>query len=196
MQWLLDMSCFNTFFNTFFRMAFLLIFFLLSLASSTLQSEWMACSELSPVLRLPCRCRVEQIAVNGQTTSIGMDCDRIVFSSETLQIPKGAPISSFSQRHSGQSLPTPVRHIFANLIFFSMPSPHYINLSCTLHTSSIKHFLLILLYSHVCALSVVIIIIFFFSRMDNGLWSIDIHICKFTDNKTWFLIQYHTKIVR
>lgn len=85
-------------------------------SSTTLVSEWMACSELSPVLRLPCRCRVEQIAVNGQTTSIGMDCDRIVFSSETLQIPKGAPISSFSQRHSGQSLPTAVRHIL-NLDF-------------------------------------------------------------------------------
>lgn len=75
---------------------------------TTVNSEWVACSELSPVLRIPCRCRVEQIAVNGQSSSIGMDCDRVVFPSETLQIPKGAPISSFSHRHSGQALPTPV----------------------------------------------------------------------------------------
>lgn len=108
--------------NFTFRMKFLLsLTLLIGTTLTTVHSDWVACSELSPVLRLPCRCRVEQIAVNGQSSSIGLDCDRVVFSSETLQIPKGAPISTFSHRHSGQSLPTPVRHFFLmeiNLIFF------------------------------------------------------------------------------
>lgn len=100
---------------------FLSLTLLIGTTLTTVHADWVACSELSPVLRLPCRCRVEQIAVNGQSSSIGLDCDRIVFSSETLQIPKGAPISTFSHRHSGQSLPTPVRHFFImeiNLILF------------------------------------------------------------------------------
>lgn len=65
------------------------------------RSEWIACPELSPVLRLPCKCRVEQIAVNGQSTSIGMDCD--FFTIDSPQIPKGAPISTFSQRYIGNN---------------------------------------------------------------------------------------------
>lgn len=72
-------------------------------------SGWMACPELSPALRLPCKCQMEQISVNGQSGSVGMDCDRIVFTSDTPQIPSGAPISTFSQRYSGaQALPTQV----------------------------------------------------------------------------------------
>jgi hypothetical protein len=72
-------------------------------------SGWMACPELSPALRLPCKCQMEQISVNGQSTSVGMDCDHIVFTSDTPQIPLGAPITTFSQRYSGQqSLPTQV----------------------------------------------------------------------------------------
>lgn len=72
-------------------------------------SGWMACPELSPALRLPCRCQMEQISVNGQSTSVGMDCDHIVFTSDTPQIPLGAPITTFSQRFAGQqSLPTQV----------------------------------------------------------------------------------------
>ena len=75
---------------------------LLTIFIANAKSEWMACPELSPVLRIPCKCRVEQTAVIGQSTSIGMDCDRIIFTTETPNIPKGAPISAFSQRHSGQ----------------------------------------------------------------------------------------------
>lgn len=72
-------------------------------------SGWMACPELSPALRLPCKCQMEQISVNGQPTSVGMDCDHIVFTSDTPQIPLGAPITTFSQRYSGQqALPTQV----------------------------------------------------------------------------------------
>lgn len=70
---------------------------------------WMACPELSPALRLPCKCQMEQISVNGQSSSVGMDCDHIVFTSDTPQIPQGAPITTFSQRYSGQqSMPTQV----------------------------------------------------------------------------------------
>lgn len=73
-------------------------------------SGWMACPELSPALRLPCKCQMEQISVNGQASSVGMDCDRIVFTTDTPQIPLGAPITTFSQRYSGQqALPTQVR---------------------------------------------------------------------------------------
>jgi hypothetical protein len=72
-------------------------------------SGWMACPELSPALRLPCKCQMEQISVSGQTSSIVMDCDHIVFTSDTPQIPLGAPITGFSQRFSGQqALPTQV----------------------------------------------------------------------------------------
>ncbi|CAH1727580.1 unnamed protein product [Chironomus riparius] len=78
---------------------------LLTIFIANAKSEWMACPELSPVLRIPCKCRVEQTEVIGQSTSIGMDCDRIIFTTETPNIPKGAPISAFSQRHSGQLLP-------------------------------------------------------------------------------------------
>lgn len=72
-------------------------------------SGWMACPELSPALRLPCKCQMEQITTNGQSSSVGMNCDHIVFTSDTPQIPQGAPISTFTQRYSGQqALPTQV----------------------------------------------------------------------------------------
>lgn len=86
---------------------------LITIFIANAKSEWMACQELSPVLRIPCKCRVEQTPINEQSTSIGMDCDRIIFTSETPQIPKGAPISSFSQRHSGQLLPVQVSYLLA-----------------------------------------------------------------------------------
>lgn len=84
-----------------------IFFYLIAFVNGS--SGWLACSELSPALRIPCRCQVEPIGVNGQPNSIGMDCDRIVFTSDTPQIPLGAPITTFSQRHSGQQmLPTQV----------------------------------------------------------------------------------------
>lgn len=52
---------------------------------------------------------MEKLSVNGQSSSVGMDCDHIVFTSDTPQIPQGAPITTFSQRHAGQqALPTQV----------------------------------------------------------------------------------------
>ena len=76
-------------------------------------AAWRPCPELSPALRLPCRCQLESFGVDQQKSSVGMDCDRIVFTSETAQIPLGAPITSFSQRHAGQqALPTQVRKVF------------------------------------------------------------------------------------
>jgi hypothetical protein len=83
-----------------------IFFYLIVFVNAT---GWMACPELSPALRLPCKCQMEQISVNGQSTSVGMDCDHIVFTSDTPQIPLGAPITTFSQRYSGQqALPTQV----------------------------------------------------------------------------------------
>ena len=72
-------------------------------------NAWRPCSELSPALRIPCKCQLEQFGVNGQTNSVGMDCDRVIFTSETPQIPAGAPITTYSQRHAGQqALPSQV----------------------------------------------------------------------------------------
>lgn len=81
-------------------------------------SGWMSCPELSPALRLPCKCQMDQTSVKGQPSSVAMDCDRIVFTSDTPQIPLGAPVTSFSQRNSGQqALPTQVcRSIFTAAI--------------------------------------------------------------------------------
>jgi len=95
------------------------VFFYLIAFVSASATGWMACSELSPALRLPCRCQVEAISVNGQASSIGMDCDRVVFTSDTPQIPHGAPVTTFSQRNSGQqALPTQVPEII-NLLCIS-----------------------------------------------------------------------------
>lgn len=72
-------------------------------------NAWRPCSELSAALRIPCKCQLEPFGVNGQVNSVGMDCDRVIFTSETPQIPTGAPITTYSQRHSGQqSLPAQV----------------------------------------------------------------------------------------
>lgn len=81
-------------------------------------AAWRPCPELSPALRLPCRCQLESFGDDQQKSSVGMDCDRIVFTSETAQIPLGAPITSFSQRHAGQqALPTQVRIIVCLNLF-------------------------------------------------------------------------------
>lgn len=72
-------------------------------------SAWKPCSEISPSLRIPCRCEIDQFGLSPQKNSIKMDCDRIVFTSDTQHIPIGAPITAFSQRNAGQqALPTQV----------------------------------------------------------------------------------------
>lgn len=97
------------FFCFFFRMNKLQLsatfFYLIVFVNAT---GWMACPELSVALRLPCKCQME-IGIGGQKNSVEMDCDRIVFTSDTPQIPLGAPITTFTQRYAGQqALPSQV----------------------------------------------------------------------------------------
>lgn len=55
------------------------------------------------------RCNVEPFGPKLQLGAVAMDCDRVVFQGESPPIPQGAPIVSFSQRHSGQqTIPTQV----------------------------------------------------------------------------------------
>lgn len=73
-------------------------------------SAWRPCTEISQSLRVACRCEVELFGLSAQKNSIRMDCDRVVFTSDTPQLPIGAPITYFSQRNAGQqALPTQVR---------------------------------------------------------------------------------------
>lgn len=61
------------------------------------------CSELSSALKIPCHCKIEG------KTSIAVDCDRVVITSEIPNIPLNAPVSTFSQRYSGLlAIPTQV----------------------------------------------------------------------------------------
>lgn len=80
-----------------------LLSLLLLLTISTNVNCWIPCPELSPAIRIPCRCQVEG------ASSIGIECDRVVLTSEIPSIPVNAPISSFLQRHSGLlTIPTNV----------------------------------------------------------------------------------------
>ncbi|KAJ8956518.1 hypothetical protein NQ318_019237 [Aromia moschata] len=81
-----------------------------SLLALTASEDFRPCSEISRELRFPCMCALGPIeqALDGNP-SIEVNCDRIVFSTESPSLPYGAPIVSFSQRWSGyQSLPTQV----------------------------------------------------------------------------------------
>ncbi|EDW16908.2 protein artichoke [Drosophila mojavensis] len=81
----------------------LLTFLFGLLCCLTQRSEaWRPCPELSPALRLPCRCNVVPFAATGQLGAVAMDCDRVVFHSDAPQLPYGAPIVAYTQRHSGQ----------------------------------------------------------------------------------------------
>lgn len=71
--------------------------------------QWRPCPELSTSLRFPCRCKVEPFGPKLQLGAVSMDCDNVVFQTESPILPTGAPIISFSQRYSGQQvLPTQV----------------------------------------------------------------------------------------
>ncbi|XP_065372418.1 protein artichoke [Calliphora vicina] len=85
------------------RIRHLSIFLLLLLYLSQIKA-WRPCPELSPALRLPCRCNVVAFGSTGQLGAVAMDCDRVVFHGEAPQLPYGAPIVSFSQRYSGQQV--------------------------------------------------------------------------------------------
>lgn len=57
---------------------------------------WVPCSELSPAIRIPCKCELE-----GDLPSISIECDQIVFTSDIPGIPLHAPVSTFIQRNAG-----------------------------------------------------------------------------------------------
>ncbi|XP_058975198.1 protein artichoke-like [Musca domestica] len=94
------------------RIRHMSIFLLLLLYLSQIKA-WRPCVELSPALRLPCRCNVVAFGSTGQLGAVAMDCDRAVFHGEAPQLPYGAPIVSYSQRYSGQQI-LPAQH-FGNL---------------------------------------------------------------------------------
>lgn len=72
--------------------------------------SWQPCPELSSALRYPCRCKVEPFGPKSQLGAVSMDCDYVVFHTESPILPNSAPIVSFSQRYCGQQvLPTQVR---------------------------------------------------------------------------------------
>uniref|UniRef100_A0A1B0A582 LRRCT domain-containing protein n=1 Tax=Glossina pallidipes TaxID=7398 RepID=A0A1B0A582_GLOPL len=79
------------------------VFLLLLLYLSQIKA-WRPCPELSPALRIPCRCNVVAFSTTGQLGAVAMDCDRVVFHGEAPQLPYGAPIVSYSQRYSGQQV--------------------------------------------------------------------------------------------
>ncbi|XP_026672039.1 protein artichoke isoform X2 [Ceratina calcarata] len=63
---------------------------------------WIPCVELKRDLHLPCRCSIS----TEYSRSIEMNCDRAVFTRDTVESMRGQPIVSISQRNSGyQSLP-------------------------------------------------------------------------------------------
>ncbi|KPU80609.1 uncharacterized protein Dana_GF18811, isoform B [Drosophila ananassae] len=86
------------------RMRILLL--LLGLVFNLTQQSlaWRPCPELSPALRLPCRCNVVPFAATGQLGAVAMDCDRVVFHGDAPQLPYGAPIVAYTQRHAGQQV--------------------------------------------------------------------------------------------
>lgn len=92
--------------------------------------SWQPCPELSSALRYPCRCKVEPFGPKSQLGAVSMDCDYVVFHTESPILPNSAPVISFSQRHCGQQvLPTQVRqeitmcifkHLQSNFLIFSI----------------------------------------------------------------------------
>lgn len=105
-----------------------LMFLIWSLSTlTTLANEfsWRPCPELSSSLQFPCRCRVEPFTLKPQVGAVSVDCDYVVFQTESPILPTGAPIISYSQRYSGQQLlPTQVnvilRSIFSQLFHYNV----------------------------------------------------------------------------
>ena len=88
---------------------FLFLLWLCVTLSSGSSLSWQPCPELSSALRFPCRCKVEPFGPKSQLGAVSMDCDNVVFHTESPILPNGAPIISFSQRYCGQQvLPTQV----------------------------------------------------------------------------------------
>ncbi|XP_076174850.1 uncharacterized protein LOC143150461 [Ptiloglossa arizonensis] len=76
---------------------------LLSRVLPSEQAEWVPCVELKRNLQVPCTCSV---STEYTGRSIEMNCDRVIFTRDTVESLRGQPIVSVSQRHSGyQTLP-------------------------------------------------------------------------------------------
>ncbi|XP_054003732.1 protein artichoke [Hylaeus anthracinus] len=74
---------------------------LLSSVHSSKQA-WVPCVELRRNLQAPCKCSVSTEYVR----SLEMNCDRVIFTRDTVESLRGQPIVSVSQRNSGyQTLP-------------------------------------------------------------------------------------------
>lgn len=110
------MFFFPLFFSSLHRMrlqrcktqSMLLLWLCIAVASGNSLS-WQPCPELSSALRFPCRCKVEPFGPKSQLGAVSMDCDNVVFHTESPILPNKAPIISFSQRYCGQQvLPTQV----------------------------------------------------------------------------------------
>lgn len=105
--------------KTLFMTTSALLFLLWSLSSTSANEfSWRPCPELSSSLQFPCRCRVEPFTLKPQLGAVSVDCDYVVFQTESPILPSGAPIISYSQRYSGQQiLPTQVR---TTKVYFSL----------------------------------------------------------------------------
>lgn len=108
-----------------YKLLYVLWFCHLAIISCGGSLSWQPCPELSSALRYPCRCKVEPFGPKSQLGAVSMDCDYVVFHTESPILPNGAPIVSFSQRHCGQQvLPTQVLlaiklpHVFLSVTIF------------------------------------------------------------------------------
>ncbi|KAK0182220.1 hypothetical protein PV327_000381 [Microctonus hyperodae] len=65
-------------------------------------AQWQPCVELKRDLKLPCRCA----QLLDYSRSIRMNCDRVIFTRESLELLRNQPIISITRRNSGyQKLP-------------------------------------------------------------------------------------------
>ncbi|XP_014468508.1 PREDICTED: chaoptin [Dinoponera quadriceps] len=72
------------------------------LPASHQTAQWRPCIELKRDLLVPCKCAISA----DYPRSLEMDCDRVIFTRDTLNVLRGHPIVSISQRHCGhQTLP-------------------------------------------------------------------------------------------
>ncbi|XP_076766740.1 uncharacterized protein LOC143433328 [Xylocopa sonorina] len=87
-----------------------------SLASFNLarskEAEWIPCVELKRDLHVPCKCSLSR----EHDRSIEMNCDRVVFTRDTVENLRGQPVVSVSHRDSGyQNLPEDLLNSSLNL---------------------------------------------------------------------------------
>lgn len=74
---------------------FLIISFLLGL--TTAKAQWRPCVELKRDLQLPCKCSPSP----ERARFLKMDCDRVIFTRENLELLRDQPIISITRRNVG-----------------------------------------------------------------------------------------------